>query len=1228
MLKHTQTQRFAPTVFCLLAAINLLSAQESVQHSVFFFGNLADVSDKPALFSELDQVFRSTTTPFTFILNGDLVNEKVVKKGKDSPAEPIFRLADLMEAYPNGNLLIIPGDRDWNSSRRGGEKNLHRLESQVKDYLKKKDYQRTRWVVEDGCPGPEVVEVGDALVILALNTQWWNHPYDKPRPSDGICDAITPSGLKEELEDAVDDYQDRNILIVGHHPIHSLGNYGGYFSLIDQLKPLPIVGSFRTAYHANAGGANDLANRRLQGFIENMNNLLFFHSNIIYASGHEKNQQILRQGNNFLLNSGAPTAAKFAARDYNTVFSAKLAGIMKIDYYNNGRVDAGFLEHQMRKGFELKTAYTLFSTSCGNSPGGQALLNTSYVPCKPKPQSSNKMQGAYPGEVAIAGGPEYKAGWWKQIWLGKHYRSTWITPVKVPYLNLDTIQGGLTIYKKGGGRQTTSLKFKSGNGTEYTFRSVNKDPAKALDYHLRPSFASGVIRDQTSTQHPYGAMAVAPLLDKVGILHATPTLFVLPDDPKLGPFQAKYGGLFGMLEENPGKPNLEGQLFGHADKIDRSSKLFRNFYRDQKIKVDKDEFVRARLFDILIGDWSKHEDNWKWAAYKKENGFIVYRPIPRDRDHAFSRQDGVIPWLADRRFGIPNIENFGYQFRDIQSLTFQARHMDRFLMTEAGREVFMEQAQYIQEHITDADIEAAVRRMPAETYEKSGKVVEAKLKNRLRHLQEAAEKYYRLQAREVDVMGSNEEEYFVVDYREDGRLDVQVYDTDGDKQGPDLLYSRTFNPGETREVRLWGLGNEDVFDIRGKGPGRIRLRAFGGPGDDAFKGHAPAKTLLYDKGESTNYELDGAAKVVNHWNRELYEYDRFRFAYGRLAPILLGGYNKFTGFGLVLGADWTVRKFGKESYHSRHILTAGLTTESNKSIFYNGRFHQLIQEWDVAVRAYIARPQFNNYFFGLGNDTQKEDALLRDNYYEAKVNARHFSLALIRDFWQKSSFEARVGVEDTESERIAGTYLDDNSQAIFGANQAFTLLPVESRLDLNFLDNDGLPFRGARARLHYTNTTILDGADGNFGVLAGDMAFFFSNPAKHPLTLGLRIGGATSHGKVPWYKLPALGNSEALRGYFDKRFAGESTAYFNSELRYQFAAKDVAFLPFKAGVKAFYDIGRTFQGGQEESNDWRSGYGFGFYFVPLDEAFTLSLSFGFSDEESVYPMFSVGTPLR
>ena len=86
--------------------------------------------------------------------------------------------------------------------------------------------------------------------------------------------------------------------------------------------------------------------------------------------------------------------------------------------------------------------------------------------------------------------------------------------------------------------------------------------------------------------------------------------------------------------------------------------------------------------------------------------------------------------------------------------------------------------------------------------------------------------------------------------------------------------------------------------------------------------------------------------------------------------------------------------------------------------------------------------------------------------------------------------------------------------------------------------------------------------------------------------------------------------------------------YFNSEVRFQLLDAKTSIVPIKVGVKAFYDRGRVFFAGTNEVDEWRDGYGFGIYMVPLSENLTLSLTLGFSDEESAYPVLSIGTPLR
>ncbi|MCB9286471.1 MAG: hypothetical protein H6560_04065 [Lewinellaceae bacterium] len=118
-------------------------------------------------------------------------------------------------------------------------------------------------------------------------------------------------------------------------------------------------------------------------------------------------------------------------------------------------------------------------------------------------------------------------------------------------LRLDTAYGGLEVLARGGGRQTISLKMQTGDYRQYVFRSVDKDPVSALSLSLRRTIAAAITRDQTSSQQPYGALAVAPMLDKLGILHASPHLYVMPDDPKLEQFRSTFANMLGMVEERP-----------------------------------------------------------------------------------------------------------------------------------------------------------------------------------------------------------------------------------------------------------------------------------------------------------------------------------------------------------------------------------------------------------------------------------------------------------------------------------------------------------------------------------------------------------------------------------------------------------------------------------------------------------------------------------------------------
>ena len=168
---------------------------------------------------------------------------------------------------------------------------------------------------------------------------------------------------------------------------------------------------------------------------------------------------------------------------------------------------------------------------------------TAQIPARP-PSAGVESVTVVPGAI-------YKAGTLGRFFYGEHYRSLWTAPLTVPVLSLDQYAGGLRPLERGGSQQTKSLRFSGADGREYVFRSIDKDPSPSLPPELRGTYAKHIVRDLISAQHPGGSLVVARLLDAAGVLHATPQLAVMPDDPRLGEFRQEFAGMLGLIELRP-----------------------------------------------------------------------------------------------------------------------------------------------------------------------------------------------------------------------------------------------------------------------------------------------------------------------------------------------------------------------------------------------------------------------------------------------------------------------------------------------------------------------------------------------------------------------------------------------------------------------------------------------------------------------------------------------------
>ncbi len=452
-----------------------------------------------------------------------------------------------------------------------------------------------------------------------------------------------------------------------------------------------------------------------------------------------------------------------------------------------------------------------------------ACLPTGFALAQASPDTTGQADS-----VMVAPGPQYDTGWLHRLFFGDHYRDLWSTPIEAPVLDLASFAGGLKVTRRGGGEQTKSLRLEGADGKEYQFRSIDKDPVKALPPALQSTAAADIVRDQTSAGHPVGSLMVPPLLEAAGVLHAPPRIFQMPkNDPRLGQFAAEFGGMVGTIEERPNEE--KGAAFAGATEIVSTDKVLKEVEDSPNDRVDAKAFLTARLVDILIGDWDRHADQWRWARFGDERPYL-WRPIPRDRDQAFARYDGLL--LAVARASTPQLVNFGPDYSGMLGQTWNGRDLDRRFLVSLEWKEWDSIATALQAKLTDQVIESAAAQLPPSYIPLDSARLAGALKQRRDELPEAAAKYYRHLAGEVDVHGTDRDEIADV-HRVDGRFtEVSLAGVGEDGKADDPYFRRRFDHEETKEVRLMLHSGNDRVRVWGEGGGGVRVRVVPGKGTD------------------------------------------------------------------------------------------------------------------------------------------------------------------------------------------------------------------------------------------------------------------------------------------------------------------------------------------------------------------------------------------------------------
>ncbi len=1192
----------------------------TLRHTVFLMGDAggSTVDYKPPGLRILSHHVQQAGINSTLVYLGDNIYPNGMapkKKEVERKADEVAMVGQLefLKDFP-GNLYVIAGNHDWYEY---GIDGLKRQRKFIEKYLDRKDI----WGPDCGCGDPVEIDLDDNLVLVLLDTEWWLTNWNKHPEINQDCLVKSREVFRLFFEDAIKSNRDKNLIVATHHPLHSHGPHGGSFSWKEHLFPiteasdalwipLPGLGSAYPLLRSTVGSKQDLAHPRYRDLKNLMINIARKNGRFIFVSGHEHTLQYLQEEEQHFIVSGSGSRNNAVAVGQGTQFAEGAQGFAKLLFYEDG------------------SAWVEFWSSASDKPEGVLSFRRQIN----GPLSSLTMDDRTEAEFVLpqdsiltnigAPGLFERKSFGRWLW-GNHYRDAYLQPIKAPLLNLDTFRTGVFPVKRGGGYQTNSLRLEAASGRQYAMRSLDKDPTRMVAYPISESkIVLDIIKDSFSGAHPLAALPIPMMADAVRVYHTRPELFYVPQQPALVNFNPRFGDALYLVEERPDDDHWQDEaFFGKPDELMSTQNMLDEIKDDHDHILDWDWILRSRLFDIVIGDWDRHDDQWRWAQIESGKR-TIYRPVPRDRDQAFGEYDGFLFSIARNTFPAARpLRKYKPFQQGIKWSNYGSRYFDASFLSGSEWKDWEREIRFIQTHLTDSIIQTAFQSAwPTEFMKLDGDKIVNTAQKRRDNLLRMGASFYKHLAKKVDVIGTDQKDLFLIERLDKDSIRIRVYDTNSKGEKEELFYDRTFSRKETKEVRMYGLADDDIFQWEGTVSKSILTRAIGGEGKDEFDDDSKVKglvrkTKIYDSPKEDNdFDDIKEARVFlrkdprfNTYNRLSKDYEKDHWFF---LPSL--GFNPDDGILIGLAAQRIKYGFKKAPYASSNFFGGLYSIKTNGFQFnYKGEFIDAIGDWAFGVEAQVQSPLYATNFYGYGNGSEDfEDELGNDFHL---VRKQSFRLAPILKKYRNSasSFSFGPTLEGVEIQRTEDRILD--SLLNIYAPEIF----------------DGQLFLGGQVLFEYNNTLGASFPEKSFGLLLdlgwkaqintqeqqhfpyvkSNMRFLLPLDNARRFTFGTRVGGEYNFtGRFYFFQAAQLGGTgpEAnFRGLRRNRYIGRGSFYQNLDLRWKTVTSDNKSFPFTMGMFVGFDYGRVWGASDDatvvfESEQWHNAYGGGIFLNPLD----------------------------
>jgi hypothetical protein len=331
---------------------------DSIELALFLIGDAGSKAyDGEPVLHELSRQSDSlrSVKQFVVFLGDNVYPRGVPPLGHPMRLDAERRLAAQVLAIRKGAAqgILVPGNHDWDRQGREGWNAIRRQDTLVRQF----GGDDVRLLPKGGCPGPEVVDIGEHVRLIALDSEWWVHNDVKPYGPDSPCPTRNNQEVEDSLRGALRDKGTRHAVVVDHHPLRSGGEHGGAFTLGDHIfplrhiqswmwLPLPIIGSLYPLARQNGFSNQDLSGRLYQVMARTFERVFAQYPPLVMASGHDHNLQVIRGGRpeithaHYQVVSGAGILghASLVRKVEGSLFEREAAGFMRLDFTRDGRV--------------------------------------------------------------------------------------------------------------------------------------------------------------------------------------------------------------------------------------------------------------------------------------------------------------------------------------------------------------------------------------------------------------------------------------------------------------------------------------------------------------------------------------------------------------------------------------------------------------------------------------------------------------------------------------------------------------------------------------------------------------------------------------------------------------------------------------------------------------------------------------------------------------------------